>query len=86
MDFDVEFKEWPSRESLMKVIHEQDKRERRRGDWVPVVKEKPYLTPENKLSSALDAVADSLESKGLIKEAAEVDVISNTLEAMEKGA
>jgi len=33
-----------------------------------------------KLSAVLDRVASSLESKGLLKEAAEVDVISNTLE------
>lgn len=36
-----------------------------------------------KLSSVLDTIADRLESKGLMKEAAEIDVISNTLEAAE---
>ena len=33
-----------------------------------------------KLSSMLDAVADSLESKGLVKESAALDVLSNTIE------
>jgi hypothetical protein len=34
-----------------------------------------------RLSSVLDAVADSLEAKGLMKQAADIDVISNTVEA-----
>ena len=33
-----------------------------------------------KISSMLDAVADSLEAKGFIKEAFEVDKVANTLE------
>jgi len=39
------------------------------------------------LAQTLDAVADRLESLGMIKEATEVDVISNTLEldAVQKG-
>ena len=35
----------------------------------------------NKISSMLDKVAGSLESKGLLKEAEELDVISNTIES-----
>lgn len=35
-----------------------------------------------KLSSVLDSIADALESKGLTKEAAEVDVISNTIDKL----
>ena len=35
------------------------------------------------LVGILDAVADSLESKGFVKEAAEVDIVSNTIEANE---
>jgi len=34
-----------------------------------------------KLATMLDVVADSLESKGLVREAAEVDAVSNTIEA-----
>lgn len=37
-----------------------------------------------KIAQALDAVAESLEAKGLLSEAADVDVISNTLEAAAK--
>ena len=33
----------------------------------------------------LDDIADSLEAKGALKEAAEVDVIANTIEAFEQG-
>lgn len=36
----------------------------------------------NKVLPLLDKVAESLESKGLIKEASEIDVISNTIEKM----
>lgn len=43
MDFDVEFKEWPSRESMMKVIRQQEQREHRRNDWAPVKKEAPSM-------------------------------------------
>lgn len=35
----------------------------------------------NKLSSMLDSIAERLESKGLLKEAEEIDVISNTIKA-----
>jgi len=38
----------------------------------------------DKLSSMLDAIADSLESKGLMKEAAEVDVVANTIDRYHK--
>lgn len=38
------------------------------------------------LSDRLDKVANSLESKGLIKEAEAIDLIANTLEALEKEA
>jgi hypothetical protein len=38
------------------------------------------------LSDRLDKVASSLESKGLLKEAEAIDIISNTLEAFEKEA
>lgn len=34
------------------------------------------------ISSTLDSIADSLESKGFIKEARELDIISNTIELM----
>lgn len=34
----------------------------------------------NKLSSYLDKIAESLEKKGFIKEAREIDVVSNTLD------
>lgn len=39
-----------------------------------------------KLSSMLDKVAEDLEARGLLGEAEEIDVISNTLEAMERNA
>jgi len=35
------------------------------------------------ITEMLDKIADSLEAKGAIKEAAEIDVISNTIEAAE---
>jgi len=38
------------------------------------------------LSERLDKISNSLESKGLIKEAMAVDIIANTLEAFEKDA
>jgi len=38
------------------------------------------------LSERLDKIANSLESKGLIKEAEAIDLIANTLEAFEKEA
>jgi hypothetical protein len=38
------------------------------------------------LSEKLDKIANSLESKGLIKEAEAIDLIANTLEAFEKEA
>lgn len=38
------------------------------------------------LSSTLDNIADSLESKGFIKEARELDIISNTIELMGSSA
>ena len=34
------------------------------------------------LAATLDKIADKLESKGLLKEARELDVISNTIEAL----
>jgi len=37
----------------------------------------------DKLASMLDGVADSLESKGFLKEAEEIDVVSNTIDAAE---
>lgn len=40
----------------------------------------------NKLVEYLDKVANSLEQKGLLREAEELDIISNTLEAMDKDA
>lgn len=46
--------------------------------------EPEYGTPKlaSEIISALDSVADSLESQGYIKEAHDLDVISNTLELM----
>jgi len=41
---------------------------------------------KNKISSMLDSVADSLEKKGLLKEAEEIDTISNTLDATNWGS
>lgn len=38
------------------------------------------------LTEALDKVANSLENQGLLREAEEIDIISNTLEAYEKEA
>jgi Glu-tRNA(Gln) amidotransferase subunit E-like FAD-binding protein len=38
------------------------------------------------LTEYLDKIASDLESKGLLKEAEELDVISNTIEALEKDA
>lgn len=38
----------------------------------------------NKIVSRLDAVADMVERKGLVKEAMDIDIISNTLEAASK--
>ena len=38
------------------------------------------------LTDTLDKVANSLEGQGLLKEAEELDVISNTIEALEKEA
>ena len=38
----------------------------------------------SKISSMLDAVADSLEAKGLIKEAYEIDKIADLLEDIKK--
>lgn len=38
----------------------------------------------SKLSSMLDAVADSLEAKGFLKEAAEIDTISNAVDEQER--
>jgi hypothetical protein len=40
----------------------------------------------SELSKKLDKIANNLESKGLIKEAQELDIISNTIEAFEKAA
>lgn len=40
----------------------------------------------NKMVEYLDKVANSLEQKGLLREAEELDIISNTLEAMDKDA
>lgn len=40
----------------------------------------------NKVVEYLDKVASSLEQKGLLREAEEIDIISNTLEAMDKEA
>ena len=37
------------------------------------------------ISEMLDKIADSLEAKGALKEAAEIDVIANTIEAFEQG-
>lgn len=37
---------------------------------------------KSKVFSMLDAVADRFEAKGYIKEASEVDIISNTLEKL----
>ncbi len=39
----------------------------------------------SKISSELDRIANSLEQKGLIKEAMEIDVISNTIEKQAMG-
>lgn len=39
------------------------------------------MTVYSKLSSMLDSVADRLEAKGLVKEATDIDAISNTIEA-----
>ena len=36
----------------------------------------------NKISSMLDAVADSLEAKGLVKEAYEIDKVADTIDAL----
>jgi len=40
----------------------------------------------SEITERLDKVASSLESKGLLKEAENIDVIANTVEAMEKEA
>jgi len=38
----------------------------------------------NKISSMLDAVADSLEARGLIKEAYEIDKVADAIEPLEQ--
>ncbi len=40
----------------------------------------------NPVTKHLDKIADRLEGKGLLKEAAEVDVISNTVEKLSEEA
>ena len=36
----------------------------------------------NPVTQKLDGIAETLEKKGLMKEASDVDVVSNTIEAM----
>ena len=43
---------------------------------------KKLLSASPKFASLLDNIADRLESKGLLKEAHDLDIISNTLEVM----
>jgi len=52
-------------------------------DFAALVRELESKGSINKLSSTLDKIASALESKGRIKEAEEIDVISNTLEALD---
>jgi hypothetical protein len=60
-----------------------------RSSWQEVREDKTQvwnntMAPNaNKLSSALDTVAHRLEAAGLMKEAVELDVLANTIEAFE---
>lgn len=36
--FDVTFREWPTRDAMLRVIEEQGERAPRRDDWKPLVK------------------------------------------------